>query len=212
MIYACKDMKIHMLYFLALFNTHLCAQDNNLFKYKKNIDTDLKTWTLSINNFRITDFKPTDTLLFANDFPQDSSRYKQFLSVHKPIVSYSPDKTKFIDLYSIQLGLEKKGNYFLANIEADQSVTLFDEKANYWNRIFFGSTSYWIDDVSWVSSVEFILAGIEVNEDETKKPFFLLGNTKNQTLIRYIPRNKSCLQNDKKFISPKLKKIPIKGL
>ncbi|HEX3167776.1 MAG TPA: hypothetical protein VHQ93_16015, partial [Chitinophagaceae bacterium] len=42
------------------------GQKNNLSIYKSHFDGDLKAWTKTINNFRLSSFKPTDTISFGN--------------------------------------------------------------------------------------------------------------------------------------------------
>ena len=175
-------------------------------------DISCELWTNTFNNFNLSDFKLEDTLHFDNNFPQDFNSYKKFLSTYKPIVTYLPDSSKLIDIYSYQLNLEKKGNYYEANVGIDQAVLLCDPKEKYWNRIYFGTSSEWIDEVIWISKTKFILVGIIKLEDEKKKPLILFGDTNKQTLIKYLNTNKSIFQNGKGYSSIKLKRLNIKGL
>ena len=123
-----------------------------------------------------------------------------------------PDSSKFIDIYSYQLNLEKKGNYYEANPDIDQAILLCDPKAKYWNRIFFGSSSQWIDEVTWISKTKFTLAGITKSEDNKRKPIILLGDTNKQTLIKYLNNRDSTYQKGNGYSSPKLNRIKIAGL
>ena len=153
-----------------------------------------------------------DTLSFDNNHEQDFNYYKPFLSTYKPIVTYSTDSSKFIDIYSYQLNLEKKGDYYYANPDIDQAIYLCDPKRKYWNRIYFGTSSQWIDEVIWLSKTKFILVGITKAVDDKKLPLILIGDISRQTLEKYLDRNPACFQNTKGYESPKLKKINIKGL
>jgi hypothetical protein len=172
----------------------------------------LKQWTKIFSDFGLSDFKLVDTLRFDNNYAQEFKSLKKFLSVYKPIITYSVDSSKFIDIYSYQLNLEKKGSHYETNPDIDQTVLLYDAKAKYWNRIFFGTSSQWIDEVLWVSKTQFILVGITKSEDGKKQPLILLGDTNKQTLIKYIDTNKQTFQSDKGYLSLKLKRIKIKGL
>jgi hypothetical protein len=149
---------------------------------------------------------------FDNNYQQDFNSYRKFLSIYKTIITYSADSSKFIDIYSYQLNLEKKRNYYEAHPDIDQAVLLCDPKAKYWNRIYFGTNSQWIDDVIWISKTKFILVGIIKSEDNKNAPLLLFGDSDNQTLVEYRSTNKSTFQNDKGYSSLKLKKIKIKGL
>ncbi|MFN4285045.1 MAG: hypothetical protein ACK4E8_03685 [Lacibacter sp.] len=198
---------------LFLFFGHSSfGQDKNILQYKKYFDQELKQWTKSFSNFNLSDFKVEDTLHFDNNYEQDFNSYRKFLSIYKPIITYSTDSSKFIDIYSYQINLEKKGAYFKANPDIDQAVLLCYPKTKYWNRIYFGTSSQWIDEVIWISKTKFILVGIIKSEDEKKKPLLLFGDTNKQTLIKIISINKNSFQNDKGYSSPKLKKLHIKGL
>ena len=205
-------MKYLPILFFCIVGQSSFGQDKNVLQQKKYFNQELKLWTNTFNNFNLSDFKLEDTLPFDNNFPQDFNSYKKFLSTYKPIVTYLPDSSKLIDIYSYQLNLEKKGNYYEANVGIDKAVLLCDPKEKYWNRIYFGTSSEWIDEVIWISKTKFILVGIIKLEDEKKKPLILFGDTNKQTLIKYLNTNKSIFQNGKGYSSIKLKRLNIKGL
>ena len=179
---------------------------------KKYFDTELKQWTRSFSNFSLSGFKLADTLHFDNNYAQDFRSLNEFLSIYKPVITYSIDSSKFIDIYSYQLNLEKKGGYYEANPDIDQAILLCDPKAKYWDRIFFGTSSQWIDEVVWISKTQFFLVGIIKFESDKKQPLILLGDTNKQTLIKYVGTNKEAFQNDKGYSSSKLEQIKVKGL
>jgi len=188
------------------------GQDSDLLRQRKHFDKELKQWTKTFPNFNLSDFKSEDTLHFENNFQQDFGHRKVFLDTYKPVLTYSPDSSEFIDIYSYQLNLEKKGNYYYANPEIDQAILLCAPKRKYWDRIFFGTNSQWIDEVTWISSTKFILVGIIKSEDDKKMPLILLGDTGKQILIKYLNGNKNTFQSDEGYSSGKLKRMKIKGL
>jgi hypothetical protein len=186
------------------------SQQNKIVQHKNAIDRALKNWKQTFTNFNLTDFKAIDTIKFENSNKQDFNSYKKFTKIYSPIITYSEDSTKFIDIYSYQLGLEKAGNHYKTNIEVDQVIFLYDKNKKYWNRIYFlGTTNNWIDEVIWVSKTEFLLFGIIKNEQEQRLPMIMLGDTEKQKLFVYETKN--CFQN-KRYSSPKLKKMKIVGL
>ena len=61
----------HIIYsfFLTLIflsNKTSIGQKNNLLIYKSHFDSDLKAWTQTIKDFKLSSFKPTDTISFGN--------------------------------------------------------------------------------------------------------------------------------------------------
>ena len=188
------------------------GQDKTLLQQSKYFDKELKQWTKTFSNFNLSDFKIKDTLRFDNNSKQDFNSYKKFISIYKPIITYFTDSSKFIDIYSYQLNLEKKGNHYEANTEIDQAVLLCNPKRKYWNRIYFGGYSKWTDEVIWITSTKFLLVGIIKSTDNKKNPHILLGDTDKQTLIEFVNTNKSSFQKDKCYTPTKLKKIKIENL
>ncbi len=189
------------------------GQSNNLALYKNYFNSELKLWTNSFINFELYDFIQSDTEHFDNILDQNFTSYKDFLSIYGPIITYSPDSSKFIDIYCYQLNLEKKGKWYYANPAIDQIIFLCDREREYWNRVYFATTSSnWIDDVIWLSKTKFILVGCTKSINNKNHPLVLIGDTKTQTLKEYLDKNSLCYQNKKGYISLKLKKIKIKGL
>ena len=205
-------MRYLTLFFFLIVGHGSFGQNNNLIQQKKHFDQELKQWTKSFSNFKLSDFKVKDTLHFDNNYKQDFNEYRKFLSIYKPIITYSADRSKFIDIYSYQIALEKKGNHYEANPDIDQAILLCNPKAKYWNRIYFGTNSQWVDDVIWISKTKFILVGITKSNDDKKNPLILYGDTNKQTLVEYLSINKNSFQNDKGYESPKLKRMNIEGL
>ena len=198
------------LFIIVALSSH--GQDKNLLQQKKYFDQELKKWANSFSKFNLSHFNVQDRLHFDNNYQQDFKELKKFLSIYKPIITFSKDSSKFIDIYSYQLGLEKKGNYFEANPDIDQAILLCDKKTKYWDRIYFGGMSRWIDEAIWTTATKFILVGISRSTDYKRTPLIILGDTEKQTLIEYLSINKSDFQNNKGYSSLKLKRLTIKGL
>jgi len=175
-------------------------------------EKELNQWTHSFRNFKLNEFKKTETVSFDNNYKQNLKNLHSFLAIYKPILTFSKDSSKFIDIYSYQLNLERKGNIYEANPEIDQAIYLFDKKSKYWNRIFFGSVGRWIDDVCWITNSRFILVGIKKNEAEKNAPIILLGNFEKKSLVIFENKNKSCIQKDDGYQAAKLKSLKIEGL
>ena len=184
-----------------------------LLPYRSYFENDLRLWASDFKNFELANFSMADTVRFANIEPRDFSGYDSFLSVYKPILTYSPDSIQFIDIYSGQLGLVKKGDHYEASPDDGQPIFLCNSKSHYWQRIYYGAPGGWTDEVVWVSGTKFILAGIEKSgkDDTIRMPVVLLGDTRSQTMERYTVRNDSCFQLGSGYESPKLKRMNIVG-
>ena len=205
-------MKFVLFALIQCFAVCSMAQNQNLNAYKKYFDHELSEWTLSYVNFKLSEFILDETKPFDNNNPQDLNSLKSFYSIYKPILTFSKDSNRFVDIYSYQLNLEKKGNGFLANVDIDQAIYLYDKKAKYWDRIYFSSSSNWIVDVTWVSYTKFILVCSLETEKNERAPRIILGDAANKTLRIYRNTNKTCIQKPGRYRSPKLKKLSIEGL
>jgi hypothetical protein len=204
-------MKIFKLLLLISSSLNVFAQNKTLINQKSFFDSELKSWTSSISNFKLSSFKQSEKITFVNDAPQDIETYKKFISIYKPIITYSADKTKFIDIYSYQFNLIKAKNYYKAQMEADQAVFLYDAKTKYWNKIIFNGSSSKVDEVVWISATQFILVGTaDIIGDGKNNPQIMIGNTKTQTLVVYQSSDKNCVQSKTGYESKKLKNLNIK--
>jgi hypothetical protein len=197
---------------LFLITLIACKQENDLLQYKKQFDQELKPWTNSFYHFNLVNFKKGKTLPFENGSPQDLASYKEFIATYRPILSFSPDSSKFIDPFSAQLNLVKTGDHYEASPDDGGAVMLCDPANNYWKGFCYNTPAGWIDEVTWVSNTKFILAGIIKPSPDTLAPYILIGDTEKKTLEEYLNTSPQCLQHEPYYRSPKLKRIKIEGL
>jgi len=197
--------------FLLLFN-NIQSQNSRIENVKFTINKDLSEWTKSFENFNWNDFIKVDSIAeFENVEKQNFKNLNKFQSVYNPIICYSKNKQKFIDIYSYQLNLEiKKGKYY-SIIDVGQAIYLCDIKNKYWNRIFYGEYSRKIDDVVWIDENDFLLVGTEKNENDKNSPIIYIGNLKSQSLEIVINTNIKCFEKEKTYKSKKLKSIKIEN-
>src|SRR5262245_9971270 len=126
-------MKHLLLSFLLIGGLLSCKQDKTLLQQKKQFDKALKGWASTFSEFNLSSFTLDTVRHFENKAPQAFIDYKNFLFIYKPIITFSPDGLKFIDLYSVQIHLQKKGNYYEASPDDYQAVLLCNPKTKYWN-------------------------------------------------------------------------------
>jgi len=185
------------------------GQKNNLSIYKSHFDGDLKAWTKTINNFRLSSFKPTDTISFGNSDYYDIKNLKDFYSIYKPALTFSKDSNKFIDIYSYELNLEKKENKIVySGSEVDQAISLWNIRTKKWTQILFCGYSLRIQEVIWLTNTKFMLVGSVQNEESKYQPVIYIGDMTNNTFEVFSSSDPNCLQN-KGYDSPKLAKLNI---
>jgi hypothetical protein len=150
----------HIIYLFFLILVFLSGkssfgQKNNLSIYKSHFDRDLKAWTKTINDFKLSSFEPTDTISFGNVDDNNIKTLKDFYLIYKPALTFSEDSNKFIDIYSYELNLEKKGNKIVySGSEVDQAISLCNIKTKKWTQILFCGYSLRIQEVMWLTNTK----------------------------------------------------------
>ena len=194
---------------LNLSLLRLSAQTTDLSKYQHYFDGELKKWTITFTNFNLKDFSKPDIRPFDHEIKKDFSDLKHFLSIYKPIITFSPDSNQFIDLYSYELNLERKGNKIYAMPEDHQTVVWCNIKNKEWVQILF----QWIDEVIWISNSNFMLVATEEQENSSYLPVIYIGDTKKKSFDIFHSKNKNCVQKKgMRYGSSKPRKIKIYDL
>ena len=185
------------------------GQKDNLSIYQSHFDNELKAWTKTISNFKLSSFKPTDTISFGNLEYNDIKSLKGFYSIYKPALTFSKDSNKFIDIYSYELNLDRKGNKIVySGSDVDQAISLCDIKMKRWIRILFCGYSQRIQEVTWVTNTKFVMVGAFQNEESKYSPIIYLGDIANNSFEIFSSSDSNCHQN-KGYDSPKLAKLNI---
>ncbi|MFT3704907.1 MAG: hypothetical protein QM802_21250 [Agriterribacter sp.] len=174
------------------------------------LDSALQKWMISFSNIHASGFVRTGTQHFENVEDKNFDQYERFVSLYKPLLTYSPYGSQFIDIYSYQLNIERKGNSYVANPQAEQAIYLCNANTKYWKRIYFTGSTVWIEEVAWLSDTTFVLAGAESCSDDKRKPVLMIGHTVGETFEKFSMWDKYV--NRKSYISPALKKMRIKGI
>lgn len=204
---------IRLLLLILLFNSvSLHAQQSLPLNLRQQVDIKLKKWTSTFSVFKAEAFEQSDTL--QAKFISDSGTYHQldsFYAIYKPLILFSPDKRYFIDSYSYQLNLERKGDHLVANPEIDQQVLLYDTKTGKTGFLFFGGPESWIDEEVWIDNSTVLLAGVQKDESAKRHPFFYQVNVNNGIMLKYQCTNDSCIQSSL-YKSPRLASMKITGI
>lgn len=144
------------------------------------IEKGLDKWVHSFKNFHTDSFRQTENQAFL-ELDYDVTDLREFYSLYKPSLSFSPDSSQFIDLYSNGIWLEKKGKKIIAIGDADQGVTLCNVKTKNWKTIISFGPSASMEEAVWISATKFVLAGSMQNDDGKQQPVLLLGDTERKS-------------------------------
>ena len=204
----------HLIYsfLLALMFFHgenSFGQKSNLSIYESHFNNEFKGWIKTINNFRLSSFKLKDSIAFENLEYNDIQNLEDFYSIYKPVLTFSKDNNKFIDIYSYLLNLEKKGNKIVySGSDVDQAISLCNVSANKWTRILFCGQSLRIQDATWLTDTKFMLIGALQNEKSKYQPVIYIGDLTNNSFEIFASSDQDCLQW-KGYDSAKLAKLNI---
>lgn len=182
--------------------------DSTLNPVKQLIEKDLGKWAASFPGFTIDSFRMTQTSNFQSEDNEDMADMAQFYELYKPSLSYSPDSSQFIDLYSSGLSLEKRGKKIIAISDVDQAVNLCNLKTKDWKRIAFFGPSAAIEEAIWTSSSTFILAGTMHNDDGQRIAIMMLGDTGSKT-FRWFEAMNTKRPESSNYEASGLKKLKI---
>lgn len=199
-------MKKKILLLISIISLNINAQEKPA-DYSKNFNVELKTWKECFSNLNLKEFEEIEKTNIKDLYSEDKS-VSELGNEYKKIGTYSPNKSKLINIYS-HLNLEKKGETYIANNEIDQNIELYLVNENKKITLFSGGSSSGIDEVFWVSENKLLLVGTTF--EETQKPMILIVDYNSKTITRFHNTNNNCKQK-KKFKSIKLNKLKIKGI
>ena len=177
--------------------------DTTLVSVKQFFEKELAAWAQSFKGFHIDSFRMIHRRDFENiDYKEEGGNLNKFYELYKPSLSFSPDSSYFIDLYSAGVMLEKRGKKIVASADVDQAITLCNLKTKEWKRIAFFGPSGGIEEAVWTSPSSFILAGSMRNDNNEQEPFVLAGDV----------NSKSFRSFEAKILRPETSKYEASGL
>ena len=199
-------MNKKLLLLISIISLSINAQEKPN-DFSKNFSGELKTWKETFSNLNLKEFEEVEKTNLKELYSEDKS-ISELGNEYKKIGTYSPNKSKLINIYSY-LNLEKKGETYIANNDIDQNIELYFVNENKKTTLFSGGSSSGIDEVFWVSENKLLLVGTTF--EETQKPMILIVDFNSKTITRFHNTNNNCKQK-KKFKSVKLSKLKIKGI
>ena len=199
-------MKKKLLLLISIISLSINAQENPA-DYLNNFNSELKIWKETFSNLNLKEFEEVEKTNFKDLYSQEEL-FTELGNEYKIIGTYSPNKSKLINIYSY-LNLEKKGETYEANNDIDQNIELYLVNDSKKITLFSGGSSSGIDEVFWVSENKLLLVGTTFQE--TQKPMIIIVDFNSKTVTRFDNTNNNCKQK-KKYKSIKLNKLKIKGI
>ncbi len=120
---------------------------------------------LEWNAFAVTKYWKEENPL-RQAFTPDSGYY----DLYGPLLKYSPDSTRFIDLDSYNLDLHKdRSGRLIANPQGpDTEVSLIDLNKNQQTRLVFLGPGSSVEDAGWIDNNNLVLIGYQEDDSLTK--------------------------------------------
>jgi hypothetical protein len=157
-------------------------KNTSLEQLKHFVERGLENWELSFKDFQIDSFRLVQETEFEQQDYDEVSDLAKFYELYKPSLSFSPDSSLFIDLFSSGLMLRKEGKKIIASADVDQAISLCNLSTKDWRRIVSFGPSAAIEEATWVSATQFILAGTMHNDDGEKMAIILTGDITSKKL------------------------------
>lgn len=208
-----KQVLYYILFgFCSLTYNSSVGQSPELSTYQSYFDSTLSGWTKTFTSFSLSSFQKEKIDSFENIEYMDITDIKDFYSIYKPALTFSPNQNQFLDIYSYWLNLDKEGKNIVSyGGEPDQAITLCNFKTKKWTRIAFRGTTERIQEVIWLTNSKFILVG--AREDEIVfgkyRPVIYIGDTITKTLKSFVSKDNKLFQKSGGYDSPKLLKLKI---
>jgi hypothetical protein len=193
---------------LALFVA--CKKpEKDLLSYRSAFEGELSSWTKTLSHFDLAGFSKTGTTKFEDIDFESIDSLPSFYSIYKPALSFSPDSTQFIDLYSYQMLLEREGDQIVYHGgDVDQSISLCNVAKKNWKRILFFGPAAQVLEATWADNETFILTGSSETNSGKLEPFIYIGHIESRSFDTYSSNDSTCIQSNL-YDSPKLKALHI---
>lgn len=155
-------------------------------------DSALQKWARSIPGFCPDIFVYLSTTGFSELSPDTlrGAEATTYFNTFGNLISYSPDKKQWLDLYSYQVSMEPMADgRYRASYDVDQSLLLGNTTTNSRMGIAYMGASSWIEETLWVDNHTFLAVG--VTNAKGFHPFIYIGDTDTKKIYRYSPPDDS---------------------
>ena len=148
------------------------------------------------NSFQLTRFWTEDSLLTTAFEPEPG-----YFENYGPLLKYSPDSTKFIDLdsYNISISRNNKGERVGEPQGPDVEVSLVDLKKKQTSRLLFLGPGNNVEDATWLDNENLILVTSVDNGDTTPNASVIKYSIPSKTYQVYETADPSIVNNLKGY-------------
>ncbi|ANI87960.1 hypothetical protein A9P82_00685 [Arachidicoccus ginsenosidimutans] len=184
------------------------TNENVLLSYKTNFDNELKDWTATFKNFNLEKFEIASTVKLhdASALNTSDSGFVNYIGLLKPVLYFSDNKQRFVDIYGYELNMEKKDDKIASDNSGEQQIILYDLQKKSERKILFCGISSQIQDVVWQSDAKLILVGRNVETKKIVRPLIYLVDLAKQQITLYRTKDKDCIETSA-YTSSKLKNL-----
>jgi hypothetical protein len=110
------------------------------------------------SKFRMTDSWQDDSLTVVDFKPAAN-----YFDTYKTLLKYSPDSTRFLDLDSYNIAIDKDKNGRLSGNESgpDTEISMVNVRSNKKTRLLFSGPGSSVEDGSWIDNDNVVLMGFQ---------------------------------------------------
>ena len=146
----------------------------------------------SWNSFQLTRFWTEDTMFTRPFTPQPD-----YIRTYGPLLKYSPDSTRFIDLdsYNIDIEINGRGERIGHPQGPDTEVSLVDLDKKIRTRLLFLGPGNNVEDASWLDNQNLVLVSSVDNNDSTPNVSLIKFNLPSKTYYVYETADTALVSN-----------------
>ncbi len=117
------------------------------------------------SKFRLVSSWEDDSLL-VSEFRQPEN-----YELYKKLFRYSPDSTKYLDLDSYNVTIQKdlRGNYVVDDSGPDTEVSIVDTKTNKKTRLVYMGPGNSVEDGAWIDSDNIVIMGFQQEDNSENR-------------------------------------------
>ncbi len=129
----------------------------------------------------------------ASTWQDDSLHVTDFTApdnyeVYKKLFRYSPDSTRFLDLdsYNVLIQKDKRGNYVADDAGPDTEVSLVNTRTNKKTRLIYTGPGNTVEDGAWIDNDNLVIMGFQEAEgSENRIPVLWRLHVPTNTFYQY---------------------------
>ncbi len=138
--------------------------------------------------FNIKNFKASGVTVHLNALEDATTGDVSLMEGFYPLLSFSPDSSQFIDLWSYNQLIEtnKAGEKMVIGGDPDQEVAWVNKKTGTKKQLMYNGPQQVVETADWINNQSILLGMVNVNENNTEwTPEILLFNFSDSTFTNF---------------------------